>query len=42
MWLGKYFQALLNFKKILRKMKSEEVCVLVWTTFDSFTNTYLT
>ena len=31
--------ALLNFQRILCKMKSEEVYVLVWTNFDSFTNT---
>ena len=42
MWPGNYFQALLNFQRILCKMESEEACVLVWTNFDRFTNTYLT
>ena len=41
MWLGNYFLVLLNFQKILSKMESEEVYVLIWTKFDSFTNTYL-
>ena len=42
MWPGNYFQPLLNFKRILCKIESEEVYVLVWTNFDSFTNTVLT
>ena len=29
------------FQRILCKRKSEEVCVLIWTNFDSFANTYL-
>ena len=41
MWLGNYFLVLLNFQKILSKMESEDVYVLIWTKFDSFTNTYL-
>ena len=41
MWPGNYFQTLLNFQRILCKMESEEVYVLVWTNFDNFANTYL-
>ena len=42
MCLKNYFQALFNFHGILCKMESKEVYVLVWTNFDSFTNTNLT
>ena len=30
-----------QFSKNPRKKESEEVCVLIWTNFDSFANTYL-
>ena len=30
-----------NFQRIFCKMESEEVCILIWTNFDSFTITYL-
>ena len=30
-----------NFQRILCKKESEKVCVLIWTNFDSFANTYL-
>ena len=32
---------LFNFQTILGKKESEEVCVLIWTDFDSVANTYL-
>ena len=31
-----------NFQKIHCKQESEEVCMLIWTNFDSFAITYLT
>ena len=34
-------KTLFNFQKILCKKESEELCVLIWTNFDSFANTYL-
>ena len=30
-----------NFQRIFCKKEPEEVCVLIWTNFDSFANTYL-
>ena len=30
-----------NFQRILSKKESEEVCMLIWTNFDSFAVTYL-
>ena len=33
--------AFFNFQRILCKLEPEEVCVLIWTNFDSFANTYL-
>ena len=33
--------AIFNFQGILCKKEAEEVCVLIWTNFDSFANTYL-
>ena len=41
MWPENKFQALFNFQRILCKMESEEVSVLIWTNFDSFANKYL-
>ena len=41
MWPGNYFQAILNFQRVLSKMESEGVYMLVWTNFDSFTNTLI-
>ena len=41
MWAGNYF-LVFNFQRILWKMGNEEVYVLIWTNFDSFTNTYVT
>ena len=41
MWPENYFEVILNFQRILRKMESKEVYVLVWTHFDGFTSTYL-
>ena len=38
---GEWFQTLFNFQRILRKKEYEKVCVLIWTNFDSFANTYL-
>ena len=32
---------LINFQRIFCKKESEEVCVLIWTDFDSFANLYL-
>ena len=40
-WPGNYFLVLLNFQRILCKMESEEVYVVIWTNFDSRTKTYL-
>ena len=36
-----YFYVLFNFQRILCKKEPEEVCLLIWTSFDSFVNTYL-
>ena len=41
MWPEKWFQALFNFPGILCKKESEEVSVLIWKNFDSFSNKYL-
>ena len=41
-WPGNYFLVLLNFQRILCQMGNEEAYVLIWTNFDSFTNTYVT
>ena len=41
MWPRNKFQALFNFQRIPCKKDSEEVCVLIWTNFDSFAHTYL-
>ena len=35
------FQTLFNFQRILDKGKSEEVCLLIWTNFDSLAAAYL-
>ena len=37
----KLVPGLFNYQRILCKTESEEVSVLIWTNFDSFTNTYL-
>ena len=37
----KLVQPLFNFNKSIVKKEPEEVNVLIWTTFDSFANTYL-
>ena len=41
MWVGNYFQAPFNFQRILCKKEFEEVNMVIWTNFDSFTITYL-
>ena len=41
MWPGNYFQALLNFQRILCKKDSVEVSMLIWTNFDRFAVTNL-
>ena len=41
MWPENYFLVLFDFQKILCKMESEEVYVVYWTNFESFTNAYL-
>ena len=40
-WPRNSFLVFLNFQRIHCKMESEEVYMLIWTNFDSFTNTYL-
>ena len=35
------YRPFFNFQRILCKNDSEEVCVLIWTNFDSFANLYL-
>ena len=41
MWPENQFQAFFNFQRILSKMESEEVViVMIWTNFDSFVNKY--
>ena len=37
----KLVQTLFNFQRILSKKESKEVCVLIWTSFNSFAITYL-
>ena len=37
----KLVPALFNFQRILCKKESEEVCMLIWTNFDSSAITYL-
>ena len=41
MWPRNWFQALFNFQRILCKKESKEVCILIWTDFDSFAITYI-
>ena len=40
MWPGNYFNTLFQFQGMLCKKESEEVCVLIWTNFDSFAKIY--
>ena len=36
---GNEFQVIFDFKRVLCKKESEEVCMLIWKNFDSFAGT---
>ena len=41
MWPREKFKVFFDFQRMLCKKESEEVCVRIWTNFDSFADTYL-